>query len=45
MTDYFYKTTASAVLTAIIAWEDKKTAFHTQRTKLAQVFGGESNDA
>ena len=43
MADYFYKTTASAVLTAIIAWEDKKAAFHAQRTKLAQVFGGDAS--
>ncbi|MEG1081423.1 MAG: hypothetical protein RSE44_23020 [Pseudomonas sp.] len=39
-TSYHYKTTSSAVLEAVRAWDEKLKAFHAQREKLADIFGG-----
>lgn len=43
MAEYYYRTETPAVLVAIIAWENKQAAFHNQRAKLAQVFGGDAS--
>lgn len=40
MSSYCYKTTAPSVLAAVLAWEDKRKAFHAQREKMNDVFGG-----
>nr|WP_314872116.1 hypothetical protein [uncultured Pseudomonas sp.] len=40
---YHYKTTSPAVLEAVRAWDEKLNAFHDQRKKLAEVFGGEGS--
>lgn len=40
MSNYMYKTTAPAVVAAVIAWEAKRKEWDTQRAKLGQVFGG-----
>lgn len=40
---YHYKTTSPAVLEAVRAWSEKLEAFHAQRKKLADVFGGEGS--
>ena len=43
MSNYMYKTTAPAVVAAVIAWDAKRAAWNTQRAKLGQVFGGETS--
>jgi hypothetical protein len=43
MSNYMYKTTAPAVVAAVIAWDAKRSAWNTQRAKLGQVFGGETS--
>ena len=40
MSNYMYKTTAPAVVAAVIAWEAKRKEWDAQRTKIGQVFGG-----
>ena len=40
MSNYMYKTTAPAVVAAVIAWEAKRKEWDAQRAKLGQVFGG-----
>jgi hypothetical protein len=40
MSNYMYKTTAAAVVAAVIAWEAKRKEWDAQRAKLGQVFGG-----
>ena len=43
MSNYMYKTTAPAVVAAVIAWEAKRKEWDAQRAKLGQVFGGETS--
>ena len=43
MSNYMYKTTAPAVVATVIAWDAKRATWNTQRTKLGQVFGGETS--
>ncbi|MBF8004475.1 hypothetical protein IZT72_07670 [Pseudomonas brenneri] len=43
MNSYMYKTTAPAVVAAVIAWDAKRAAWNTKRGKLGQVFGGETS--
>jgi len=43
MSNYIYKTTAPAVVAAVIAWDAKRAGWNTQRAKLGQVFGGETS--
>ena len=38
-----YKTTAPAVVAAVIAWDTKRACWNTQRAKLGQAFGGETS--
>ena len=40
MSHFFYKTTASAVVTGCLAWNAKRAAWDKQRNKLGEVFGG-----
>lgn len=40
MSNYMYKTTAPAVVAAVIAWDAKRKEWDAQRAKLGQVFGG-----
>lgn len=40
MSNYMYKTTAPAVVAAVIAWDSKRKAWDAQRAKLGAVFGG-----
>lgn len=39
MSSYYYKATAPSVLAAALAWDEKRTAFHAQREKMADIFG------
>ena len=43
MGSYCYKTNHPSVLAAVAAWDAKKSAFHAQRIKLGQVFGGDAS--
>lgn len=40
MSNYMHKTTAPAVVAAVIAWDAKRKEWDAQRAKLGQVFGG-----
>ena len=40
MSNYMYKTTAPAVVAAVIAWEAKRKEWDAQRAKRGKVFGG-----
>ena len=43
MGSYYYKTTAPSVLNAVATWDAKRAAFHAQRIKLGQMFGGDAS--
>ena len=43
MGSYYYKTSASSVLDAVVAWDATRAAFHAQRIKLGQIFGGDAS--
>ena len=43
MSNYMYKTTAPAVVAAVIAWDAKRKEWDAQRAKLGQVFGGSAS--
>ncbi|VVM52172.1 hypothetical protein PS663_00846 [Pseudomonas fluorescens] len=43
MSNYMYKTTASAVVAAVKAWDTKRAAWNAQRARLGQVFSGETS--
>lgn len=43
MGSYYYKTSAHSVLDAVAAWDAKRAAFHAQRIKLGQMFGGDAS--
>ena len=43
MSNYMYKTTAPAVVAAVIAWDNKRAGWNAQRAKLGQVFGSETS--
>jgi hypothetical protein len=38
-----YKTTAPAVIAAVIAWDAERAAWNAQRAKSGQMFGGETS--
>ena len=43
MGSYYYITTAPSVLNAVATWDAKRAAFHAQRIKLGQMFGGDAS--
>lgn len=43
MGSYHYKTSAPSVLDAVVAWDAKRAAFHAQRIRLGQMFGGDAS--